>query len=78
MYIRADNLSPVKELELAVIRKEKNALGAKIVSRTSTDKKIKITLKRTGDDLTELSIRIGAFGDETQSRAIYDKIKQNL
>ena len=72
------SLKAVKELELAVISKEKNALDARIISRTSTDKKINITLKRTDEDLTKLSIRIGTFGDETQSRTIYDKIKRNL
>ena len=72
------SLKAVKKLDLAVISKEKNALDAEIISRTSADKKIKIKLKRADENLTELSIRIGTFGDEAQSRAIYDKIKQNL
>jgi hypothetical protein len=72
------SLKAVDELELSVISKQKSALDAKIVTRSSQDKKIHIMLKRTEANATDLSIRIGAFGDETQSRAIYDQINKNL
>lgn len=72
------SLKAMDELELNIISKEKTALDAKIITRTSQDKKIQIILKRTEADTTKLSIRIGMFGDETQSRTIYDQIKKNL
>lgn len=72
------SLKAMDELELPVISKEKNALEAKIVSRTTEDKKVQITIKRTETNATKLSIRIGVFGDEVLSRLIYDKIKANL
>ena len=72
------SLKALEELELAIISKDKNALGAKIISRTTEDKKIQIKLKRTENNITKLTIRIGLFGDETQSRVIYDTIKKNL
>ena len=72
------SLQALDELKLAVISKQQDALGAKIVSRNSEDKKIQVKLKQTEGGITKLTIRIGVFGDETQSRLIYDKIKENL
>ena len=72
------SLEAMDDLELPVISKEKNALEAKIISRTTEDKKVQITIKRTETNVAKLSIRIGVFGDEVQSRLIYDKIKANL
>ena len=72
------SLEALDQLELAVISREKDALGAKIISRTSEDKKVQIKLKQTQGGITELSIRIGIFGDEALSRLIYDKIRENL
>ena len=66
------------ELELNVISKSKDALTATINARDAQDKKVKITLKRTAEQSTKISIRIGNFGDETKSRLIYQKINYNL
>ena len=66
------------ELELNVISKSKDALTATINARDAQDKKINITLKRTAEQTTKISIRIGTFGDETKSRLIYQKINYNL
>jgi len=66
------------ELELRVFSKTKDALTATIYARDAEDKKVTITLKRTTEQTTKLSIRIGTFGDETKSRLIYKKICDNL
>lgn len=68
----------VEELELNVISKTKDALTATIYCRDAQDKKINITLRRTAEQTTKISIRIGTFGDETKSRLIYKKINYNL
>jgi len=68
----------VDELELYEIEKSKDAMSATIVARDAEDKKIEIKLKATPRDNTELSIRVGTFGDETKSRIIYDRIKEHL
>lgn len=72
------SLEALDELELAVIQKAKDAMTAEITSRDAEDKKIRIKLKSTAEGTTELSIRIGMFGDETKSRLIYEAIKQEL
>ena len=66
------------ELELNVISKSKDALSATINARDAQDKKIKIMLKKTAEQTTKISVRIGTFGDETKSRLIYQKINYNL
>jgi hypothetical protein len=38
----------------------------------------KIELKRESENLTNVGVRIGAFGDKTKSEAIHDKIHSNL
>jgi hypothetical protein len=66
------------QLDLKVIQKAKDVLSAEIIARDSQDTKIKIKLKATTEGPTELSIRIGLFGDEAESRLIYQKIHDNL
>jgi hypothetical protein len=72
------SINALEELELPITGRDKTALDAKLISRNSSDKKIQIKLKRTEENYTEISIRIGTFGDEAQSRSIYDKIKSHL
>jgi hypothetical protein len=72
------SLQALGQLKLAVVSKQQDALGAKIVSRNIEDKKIQINLKQNEGGITKLTIRIGIFGDEAQSRLIYDKIRDNL
>ena len=72
------SINALEDLDLPITGRDKTALDAKLVSRNSSDKKIQIKLKRTEENYTQISIRIGTFGDETQSRTIYEKIKSHL
>jgi len=71
-------LAAVEELDLIVTEKTKDALSALIVARDAQDKKITIRLSAAAERTTELSIRVGVFGDETKSRLIYKRIRHNL
>ena len=71
-------LKAVDELELNVTKRTKDVLSAVIVARDAQDKKITIKLSSTTEKTTKLSIRIGLFGNETKSRLIYQKIRENL
>jgi len=68
------------DLELKVIEGKgaKDALSATLMARDAEDKKVQITLKSISDEMTELSIRVGVFGNETKSQLIYSKILENL
>ena len=65
----------MKELEFAITQKEKDALSGLIVARGTDDQKIVIHLEKQSEDLTEIRIRVGSFGDESRSQLILDKIK---
>ena len=71
-------LKALDELEISATKKQKDALAAVIVGRTVADKKITIKLKAAENNLTKLSVRVGVFGNQAQSRRIYDEIKKNL
>ena len=71
-------LKAMEKLEFNVINKDKDALSAKITARNAQDKKVQIKLARTGEDITEIRIRIGVFGNQRQSIAIFDQIKEYL
>ena len=68
------------DLQMTVIegRTTKDALGARIVARDATDKEIVVNLKATVVGATDISIRVGTFGDDTKSHLIYEKIRENL
>lgn len=68
-------ISAMGELEFNVIQQTKDAVFAKLIARTSDDKKVKIDLIKKSDTITEIKIRVGTFGDQSLSRMILDKIK---
>ncbi len=68
----------VQQLEFVKVSETKDALLGIIIARNAADKKIRIRIDRTTDNLTHVSIRVGVFGDESISLAILDKLKGNL
>lgn len=70
----------LESLELNLIEGKggKDALSATLVARDVQDKKVQIKMAAVTNELTELSIRVGVFGDETKSQLIYQEILKNL
>lgn len=68
----------IEQLKLAKISDKEDALGGVIVARTADDKRIEVKLTAVGEGITKVQIRVGVFGDNTVSRAVYDRIKANL
>lgn len=68
----------IAQLEFATVRDSKDALQARLTARQADDTDIHIALDSKGDKLTEIRIRVGVFGDESRSRLVMDKIKQNF
>lgn len=71
-------LAAMSDMQYAVVDKSKAGVEAKILARTSGDKKIQITLNKQSATITEIHIRVGTFGDESLSRQILDKIKSHF
>lgn len=76
--VYAASKKALEDLELSVIQDNKDKMGATLVSRDSQDKKVTIKLTAVGDESTEISIRLGTFGNEAKAAMIYNKIKENL
>ena len=72
------SLKAFEQLQLVPTEKPKDAMGARIVAKTSADKKVTITLARVSDTSTNLTIEVGMVGDKTMSSTIYAKIMENL
>jgi Protein of unknown function (DUF3568) len=66
------------QLNFNITEKNVDKLSGRIIARDSQDKKITIKIRATSENTTEVSIRIGFFGDETKSMLIYQKIQENL
>ena len=71
-------LAALEDLRLAVISKSGDALTGAITARNAEDTRIAISLRRVSDNTTRIGVRVGTFGDESQSRAILDKIAARL
>lgn len=72
------SLKACEQLQLGVSEKSKDVLGAQIVTKTSADKKVIISLKRVSDMNTEIVIGVGTIGDKEISTTLYAKILENL
>lgn len=71
-------LATLEKLEIEVITKAKDVFYAKVVARGADGKSITVRIKPGVGDLTDFSIKVGAFGDEHRSRMIYEQIQKNL
>ncbi len=56
----------------------KDALTAHATAETADAKEVTVHLEKVADDATDISIRIGAFGDERKSTEVLAKIRERL
>jgi hypothetical protein len=68
----------LKDLELTPDAKAKDTMSAKVEAKNAKDQNIKIEMTNKGEKITEITIRVGVFGDEAYSRKIYERIKAHL
>jgi hypothetical protein len=68
----------LKDLDMKVVKDTKKKERAEIAARDEGDRKVTIILTSEYEGITNISIRIGMFGDETRSRSLYTKIHQAL
>ncbi|MDA2917924.1 DUF3568 domain-containing protein [Desulfobacterota bacterium AH_259_B03_O07] len=68
----------VDEMQLIVTEKEHDVTAGRLDAYTADNQKVRISLKRHGDNITEITIRIGTLGDQELSRFILSKIQKNL
>ena len=61
----------------AMTSKEKDDLSGKLIARGAEDEKVTVKLKKQTDEVTQIGIRIGIFGDKPLSRQILEEIKKH-
>jgi len=71
-------VAALQQLEIEVAETAKDVFYAKVVGKVADGKTVTIRLEPGADDITELRIKAGMFGNEERSRVIYKKIQQNL
>lgn len=71
-------LATMKELEFVVSKDEKDSFNATVEGFTVADKRVRINMERMSENITEVKIRIGTFGDETLSRIILKKMEERF
>jgi hypothetical protein len=74
----AATVKTIEQLDFIVVNKVSDAISGEIDIVTADNKKVKIRVKRVGDNITEIKIRVDTFGDETLSRYILNKIQSNI
>ena len=67
-----------KELELFQLEGKRDLIGGRFVYRNAQDQKITIITEAHGQQITELRIRVGLFGDQQQSQVLLDAIRSQL
>ncbi len=72
------SIAALERLELVLIDRNKDKLGATIKARRTDDTKITVKLSARGDENTHVAIRVGTFGDQDVSRRIDDEIRRAL
>lgn len=65
----------MSDLEFTITDKEKDAFDARIHASGADGKVIDVALKKITPTRTEISIRVGLFGDKSLSRQILKRIK---
>ncbi|MEY4385174.1 MAG: hypothetical protein RLY20_457 [Verrucomicrobiota bacterium] len=68
----------MKDLQFNVSSQQKDALQARLIARTAMDKRIEINLTKITDNTTEVTIRVGTFGDQTLSHTIVQAIEKHF
>lgn len=68
----------MEQLELDVVEKPKDVFYAKVVAKGADGKSITARMQPKEGGGTDLSIRVGTFGDRHRSSVIYEHIQKNL
>lgn len=71
-------LTALKQMDIRVVKTEKDALGGTITARRADDTSVTIKEEPVGTDSTRVRIRIGMFGDQVASESIQARIDSNL
>ena len=67
----------VEDLKLADITSTATKVDGKVTARTAGNDQVNIEIEQAGDNVSEVSVRVGVTGDESLSMQILDRIKNS-
>lgn len=71
------SLAACKALQIPVTLQTKNGASAQVEGKLSGDT-VYISLKLIGDNLTQITVRVGLMGNESASHRIHNAIRERL
>ena len=66
------------DLDFVIQSRLTTAGSAKLIARGAGSRRVTVTVERRVGSLTDITVRVGYFGDEPLSRLILQKIRQRL
>ncbi len=66
------------EMELVIVNSESTSIDGRITARTAQDMRVRIDADKVGENVSEISIRVGKIGDTELSLTILREIKEEL
>ncbi len=66
------------DLDFVIESRLTTAGSAKLIARGAGSRRVTVTVERRAGNLTNISVRVGYFGDEPLSRLILQKIRRRL
>jgi hypothetical protein len=67
-----------EDLKLANINSSGTRVDGKVTAQTAQGEEVAINIEQAGDNVSKVTIRVGATGDEAVSKQIVDRIKSHL
>ncbi len=68
----------VKDMKLMDIVSDGTKIDGKVTAKTAQNDVVTINVEQAGENVSKVTIRVGATGDEAVSKQILDRIKKNL
>jgi enolase len=68
----------MNDLEFPIGERSKDALAGELRANQADGTPVRVRLNRVTDNTTEARVRVGMFGDEQVSRAVLERIRDNL
>lgn len=67
----------LRDLDIKQIQANSTEIDGKVTGRSALDKEVSITIKRTTEKVSWVSVHIGSFGDEALSQRIFEMIRSH-
>jgi hypothetical protein len=67
-----------QDLKLSNINANGSKVDGKVTGLTAQGQDVSIDIKQSGEDVSQVSIRVGATGDQAISKQLVDRIKAHL